>query len=41
MSGDWRQLCQRSGIAPDVIERIARRYSAYATHHAGRRNALP
>ena len=41
MSGDWRQLCERSGIAPDTIERIARRYLAYATHHAGRANALP
>ncbi len=40
MSSSWRQQCRAAGIAPDLIERIASRYRAYATHRAGRDDAL-
>ena len=38
MSNDWRAQCERRGVAADLIERIARRYEAYAANTAGRRS---
>ena len=40
MTPDLETECRAAGIAPDLIERIAARYRAYAAHTDGRADAL-